>query len=158
MRVLQLLLLGIAASLSTSVILTQLPIASAHPGKNDDSISVSNLSISQQSTSSQHQQTSLSLSAANLARPHILSICTAGTQLTGKLDINGKVIKQFNRSHEQIDMRPYLSVGEHVITISAHSSPAAATIEFEFSGPGTSVVQQTRGQGKLNHILALTVR
>jgi uncharacterized protein YxeA len=124
----------------------------------DDMNSFSSFSLQQSSSnSSSYQQTTLSLSAANLNQPHILSINSSGNQLNGEITINGKAIKRFTNNKVEIDLSPYLSVGEQKIQISARYAPVGSAVNVQVSGPGTNIMQQTKGDGVLNSTINLSV-
>ncbi|MBW4635689.1 MAG: hypothetical protein KME30_28570 [Iphinoe sp. HA4291-MV1] len=117
---------------------------------------------SQQSSSGDsfgYQKSSLNLSAANLSKPHILSINTSGAQMTGEITVNGKVVKQIsNDKNAKVDLSRYLSVGEHKVEVSARYNPPTSSVSVELSGPGTSVTQQNSGNGTLNYTMDVSVR
>lgn len=105
-----------------------------------------------------YQQSSLQVSAANLNRPHLLSINTSGAQMTGEITVNGKVVKQLNNnSNVNIDLSRYLSVGEHTVAISARYAPSSSPISVELNGPGTSMTQQNSGNGVVNYTMKVSV-
>lgn len=108
-------------------------------------------------SSSDYQESAISLSADNLSRPHILSINTSGSQLQGKIVMNGKVIKYIRGKRAYINLSPYLAVGEHTVTISARYSPVSSSVNVEFSGPGINVTEETSGSGLLNYTLNVSV-
>ncbi len=112
----------------------------------------------QSSSSSSFQKSSIGLNAANLGKPHILSIQTSGNQLTGEIRIDGKVVKQIRNNKVDINLSPYLSVGEHKVEISARYTPADSDVSVEFNAPGTSNNQQTSGDGNLNYQMDVSVR
>ncbi len=104
------------------------------------------------------QHTVFNLNAANLSQPHILSIKTSGNQLTGEITVNGKLIKRLNKNSENINISPFLSVGEQTVKISARYAPASSSVNVGLSGPGTNVLQQNSGNGILNYTMDVTVR
>ena len=105
-----------------------------------------------------YQKSSLTLSAANLSKPHILSINTSGAQMTGEITVNGKVVKQIsNDKNVNIDLSRYLSVGEQKVEISARYNPPSSSVKVELSGPGTNVTQQNSGNGALNYSIDVSV-
>ncbi|WP_088240494.1 hypothetical protein [Calothrix rhizosoleniae] len=126
----------------------------------DNSDMNSNFSVSsQQSTSSSSfQKSSVGLNAANLGKPHILSIQTSGNQLNGEIRIDGKVVKQIRNKKVDVNLSPYLSVGEHQVEISARYTPTDADVSIEFNAPGTSNNQQTSGDGELKYQMDVIVR
>lgn len=106
-----------------------------------------------------YQKSSLTLSAANLSKPHILSINTSGAQMTGEITVNGKVVKQIsNDKNVNFDLSPYLSVGEQKVEISARYNPPSSSVKVELSGPGTNVTQQNSGNGALNYSMDVSVQ
>ncbi|MEA5595230.1 hypothetical protein [Rivularia sp. UHCC 0363] len=110
------------------------------------------------SNSSGYQRGTVSFSAANLSQPHLLKIETSATKLSGKIVVNGKVVKNLNNKTTEIDLSPYLSVGEHKVEISANYTPATSPIKVELNAPNSNVTQQTSGNGILNYQLDITVR
>ena len=114
-------------------------------------------SSSQNSDASGYQHSSLNLSAVDLRQPHILSINTSGSQLTGEVIVNGKVVKRLTKSREQINLSPLLSVGKHTVKISARYSPTSSSVNVELSGPGTSISQQNSGNGVLKSTMDVSV-
>lgn len=84
-------------------------------------------SYSSSSDSSAYQHSSLSLNAVNLRQPHLLKINSSATQLTGEITVNGKVVKRFSHSREEINLSPLLSVGEQKVQISARYAPASSS-------------------------------
>ncbi|NWF58957.1 MAG: hypothetical protein HXY43_06520 [Fischerella sp.] len=109
------------------------------------------------SSSSGYQKSSLNLSAANLRQPHILRINTSGSQLSGEITVNGKVVKRLNDNQVEINLSPLLSVGEHIVEISGRYAPASSGVSIELSGPGVSSSQQTSGNGVVNYTLNLSI-
>jgi hypothetical protein len=105
-----------------------------------------------------YQQSSLTLSAANLNRPHVLSINTAGAQMTGEVLVDGKVVKQINNSSSvDIDLSRYLSAGEHKVNVSARYAPASSAVSVELSSPSANITQQNNGNGVLNYTMNVSV-
>ncbi len=115
-------------------------------------------SSSSSSSSSGYQKNSLNVSAVNLSQPHILRINTSGSQLSGEITINGKVVKRLNNNQAEINLSPFLSVGEHKVEISGRYAPASSAVSVEISAPGTNVTQQTSGNGVLNYTLDLNIQ
>ncbi|MEC4816683.1 MAG: hypothetical protein SAK29_25960 [Scytonema sp. PMC 1069.18] len=106
-----------------------------------------------------YQQSSLTLSAANLNRPHILSINTAGAQMSGEILVDDKVVKQINNSSSvDIDLSRHLSAGEHKVDVSARYSPASSAVSVELSSPSANITQQNNGNGVLNYTMNVSVR
>ncbi|MDZ7961159.1 MAG: hypothetical protein RMY34_25315 [Aulosira sp. DedQUE10] len=124
---------------------------------NSEMNSITAISIGNSRSSSDYQENTITLSAVNLNRPHILSINTTGSQLQGKIIFNGKVIKQIRGQRAYINLSPYLSLGEHTVKISARYSPVSSSVNVELNGPGIDVNQQTSGNGVLNYTLNVSV-
>ncbi|MDJ0675816.1 MAG: hypothetical protein QNJ36_10620 [Calothrix sp. MO_167.B42] len=112
----------------------------------------------QSSSSSSYQKSSVGLNAANLGKPHMLSVHSSANQLTGEIRIDGKVVKQIRNNKVDINLSPYLSVGEHTVEISARYTPADSDVSIEFNAPGTSNNQQTSGNGSINYQMDVSVR
>jgi uncharacterized protein YxeA len=106
----------------------------------------------------QKSSSSVSLRAVDVRQPHILKINSSGTQFVGKVTIDGKVSKKLDSKTSEINLSPYLSVGEHTVEISGRYSPATSSIQVELKGPGTNVTQQSSGNGVVNHTITVTVQ
>lgn len=105
------------------------------------------------------QQSAISLSAANIKQPHFLKITANGSQLTGEVKVDKKLLKKIKSNNpEAINLSPYLSVGKHIVEISGNYVPSSALISIEVSGPGVSMVQQSSGNGSLDHTLVINVQ
>ncbi len=113
---------------------------------------------STQSNSSSIQRSSLSLSAANLKQPQILKINAQNARLQGEIAVNGKVVKRLNNNSSELDLSPYLFVGQQKVEISAQYSPSTAAVNVEVQGSGNNISQQTSGSGTLNYTLDLNVQ
>lgn len=122
-------------------------------------ISQQQSSQSSQSSNSSYQKSSssVSLRAVDVRQPHILKINSLGTQFVGKVSIDGKVSKKLDSKTSEINLSPYLSVGEHTVEISGRYSPVSSSIQVELKGPGTNVTQQSSGNGVVNHTMTVTV-
>jgi predicted lysophospholipase L1 biosynthesis ABC-type transport system permease subunit len=117
-------------------------------------------SQSSQSSNGSYQKSSssVSLRAVDVRQPHILKIDSSGTQFVGKVTIDGKVAKKLDSKISEINLSPYLSVGEHTVEISGRYSPGSSSIKVELKGPGTNVTQQSSGNGVVNHSMTVTVQ
>ncbi|MBD2337866.1 hypothetical protein H6G64_12870 [Calothrix sp. FACHB-156] len=133
----------------------QSSIVQSHQNSKKNSITA--IRIRNSRSSSDYQENTVSLSAANLNRPHILSIHTSGSQLQGNVIFNGKVLKKIRGRSAYINLSPYLCVGEHTLKISARYFPESSSVNIEFKGPGIDVNQQTSGSGVLNYMLNVDV-
>jgi hypothetical protein len=110
---------------------------------------------SSQSTS-QHRS-SLNLRSSELRQPHILAIATSGTAMTGQITLDGEMIQQIKETRTEINLAPYLSVGQHTLEISVSYTPASASMSVGFTAPGTQVMNQTSGNGRMSHIFNIRV-
>lgn len=110
---------------------------------------------SSQSTSQQH--TSLNLRSSDLRQPHRLAIATSGTALTGQIILDGEIIKQVTETRVEVNLSPYLSVGQHTLEVSVGYTPASASMSVEFTAPHTQVMNQTSGNGRIGHIFNIRV-
>ena len=105
-----------------------------------------------------YQQNTVSIDAHNLRLPYLLSVNISGTQLTGQVKFNGKVIKKLTSNYNQFNISPYLSIGKNTIEILAQYYPSSSSVGVELLGSDTRVVQQTSGSGVLRHILTVMVK
>lgn len=116
-----------------------------------------NRSYSRSTQNSSYQQATVNIDLKNLRQPYILSVKSSGTQLTGHVRVNGKVIKQLNINDDQFNLSPYLAIGKNTIELSASYSPSRSLIEIALLGTDTRIVQQTSGTGILRHTLIVVV-
>ncbi len=116
-----------------------------------------NRSYSSSTQNSSYQQAAVNINNKNLVNPYILSVKASGSQLTGQVQVNGKVIKQLNIKNNQFNLSPYLSIGKNIIEILASYSPSRSLIEVALLGLDTKIVQQTSGTGMLKHTLIVIV-
>jgi uncharacterized protein YxeA len=150
------LLTTISAALAQNFISVQ--TSSVHVDSNSNDMRNSSTFSQQSSYSSGYQTSSVTLSATDLRQPHILRISTSGSQLSGDIVLDGRVVKRLSSSQVEINLSPLLSVGEHIVEISGRYAPASSGVSVELNGPGISSSQQTSGNGLLNYTLNLSVR
>ncbi|NET37312.1 MAG: hypothetical protein F6K19_35695 [Cyanothece sp. SIO1E1] len=155
--------------LSTAVLMTSATAMAQHSvqttknetvmGSKNSSTEIVNLSANKQfSSSSQRQETTVNLDSANLRSPHTLEItATAGSRLSGQITVDGVVIQRLKQNRVVIDLAPYLAVGRKVVEISGRYQPTTTSIQLEFSGPDTTIMQQTSGSGLLQQVLVFEV-
>ena len=143
---------------STSVNSDSTNVNSATNNDDDDMKDFGTFGSQPSGQSSQYQQSTLNLNAANLSQPHILSINSSATQFKGEIAIDGKVVKKLSNNSSQINLSPYLSVGQHKVEISARYSPPTSGVNVEINGPGTNVTQQNSGEGALNYHIDVNVQ
>ena len=116
------------------------------------------LGMGNQLISQSRQETSVDVDLADLRQPHILKVSsTNNAYLTGNIKLNGKVIANLAGNGKEINLSSYLQKGVNVIDVSSQYSPIYATIKVEFSGPGTTVSQQTSGKGTLEQKIIVRV-
>jgi hypothetical protein len=106
----------------------------------------------------QNQETWVSLSSNALSKPHFLRINTlrTGTQISGKIKLDGKYIKKLDGDIE-INLAPFLTPGKHAIDITGTYHPSSDSVRVEFIGPATQVSQQTGGNGDINQTIIIEV-
>lgn len=109
------------------------------------------------SSHSSVQRTSITLPAGALKQACQLTILAPGANLTGYIKVDGQVIRVLKGS-TSFNLSPYLSKGTRTVEISGTYSPANTAIQIKLSALGAQVSQQTSGNGKLNHLLAIAVR
>lgn len=126
---------------------------------NDDDDMQDRTFINQQNDqSSQYQRSTLNVDAASLSQPHILSINSSATQLRGEILVDGKVVKKLNKNSSEVNLSPYLSIGQHNVEITARYSPPTSGVNVQINGPGTNVAQQNSGDGALNYKIDVNVQ
>ncbi|NEU72249.1 hypothetical protein PI95_006590 [Hassallia byssoidea VB512170] len=126
---------------------------------NDDDDMQDRTFINQQNDqSSQYQRSTLNVDAASLSQPHILSINSSATQLRGEILVDGKVVKKLNKNSSEVNLSPYLSMGQHNVEITARYSPPTSGVNVQINGPGTNVAQQNSGDGALNYKIDVNVQ
>lgn len=105
------------------------------------------------------QNSGIRLDSHNFRQPHNLVVtANAGTQISGRITLDGKVIQTIRGRRTAINLSRCLSKGRHTIEISGNYRPASSSVEVEFSGPGTTVSQETGGSGTVRQTLILDVR
>ena len=117
-----------------------------------------NYSKQEQVQSSNISSSTISIDAADLEQPHILSVSIPRGYLEGKIELNGRVLSQLTDRDTRIDLSPHLSRGRNVIKISGTYNPERAKVTVELAGSQSQVTQQTAGNGKLNQIIILEVQ
>lgn len=109
------------------------------------------------SSSTQNQTTVVSLDRTDLRSPHVLKISApVGTNLSGKIAVNGRVINQFSQG-VSINLSPYLSKGDLTVEITGRYTPVQSSVRVNFSGSETQVNQQSSGTGVLRQTLVFDV-
>lgn len=150
-------IISLTAGLTNNLSISQVS-SSSSSSSNDTSTTKTFTSVtSEQSNSSSIQRSSLSLSAANLKQPQILKINAQNARLQGKISVNGKVVQRLNDNTSELNLSPYLSIGQQKVEISAQYSPSTAAVSVEVQGSGNNISQQTSGSGTLNYTLDLNV-
>ena len=114
------------------------------------------VSTNEQGQSFQSQTTLISVDLSNMSQPYILRISAPqGTQLTGKVIFNGRVIRELKGNQSEINISPNLSRGRQTIKISGTYQPAQSSVKVEISGPNTQISQETSGYGILDQTLII---
>jgi hypothetical protein len=108
-------------------------------------------------SASDYQESAVNISGSNIQQPHILRVNTSGSELQGQIIYDGRLIQQIRGREVQINLSPYLAVGEHRVEISTRYFPESASVSVSFTGPGVNVRQQTSGSGILTYILNIRV-
>ncbi|MBW4566585.1 hypothetical protein [Tolypothrix sp. VBCCA 56010] len=124
----------------------------------DDDMQDGTFMNQQNDQSSQYQRSTLNVDAASLSQPHILSINSSATQLRGEILVDGKVVKKLNKNSSEVNLSPYLSMGQHNVEITARYSPPTSGVNVQINGPGTNVAQQNSGDGALNYKIDVNVQ
>lgn len=124
----------------------------------DDDMQDGTFMNQQNDQSSQYQRSTLNVDAASLSQPHILSINSSATQLKGEILVDGKVVKKLNKNSSEVNLSPYLSIGQHNVEITARYSPPTSGVNVQINGPGTNVAQQNSGDGALNYKIDVNVQ
>jgi hypothetical protein len=107
----------------------------------------------------QEQETTINLSLEDLRQPHYLKITTSGsaTRISGKVELNGKLLQTLTSSGTSINLSPLLKPGTNVVKISGQYTPVDANINTEFVGNNTQITQQAGGSGYLSQKLIFVV-
>jgi hypothetical protein len=107
----------------------------------------------------QRQTNIISLEGADLDEPHLLSInAPVGTILQASIAVDDHPPVPLKGNGELLDIRPYLRETITRITIVGTYSPATTVVTIGFSGPNTTVQQQTGGTGQIHYQLNLLVQ
>jgi hypothetical protein len=108
----------------------------------------------------QSQQTSTSVMTIDKRFPHVLRVNLPPniTQLTGRIELDGKVIKTLKAHPIEINLSPYLTRGKHILKISGRYFPANASVQVQVIGANTRISQQTAGSGSLNQTIIVETR
>jgi hypothetical protein len=108
----------------------------------------------------QSQQTSTSVITIDQRFSPILrvNLPPSITQLTGQIELDGKVIKTLKAHPIEINLSPHLTRGRHILKISGRYFPANASVQVEVIGATTRISQQTGGSGSLNQTIIVEAR
>ncbi len=110
------------------------------------------------STQEQVQSSTISISAATLAQPHILTVSVSKGDMEGFIELNGKVLHYITDKDTRVDLSSHLLRGRNKLKIWGNYNFKNALVTVELSAPQTQVTQQTSNNGKLNQIIILEVR
>ena len=106
----------------------------------------------------QLQEMSVNLSSSDLRQPYVLSInALKATQLNGRLELDGKLLRNLTKRDAEVNLSPYLSKGQHVIILSGSYSPSSASVQVQLNGANTQISQQVSGSGSLNQRFIIEV-
>lgn len=130
---------------------------STHSHSTSQSTYSSSHSSSHSGQSSSQHHSALNVRSRELGQPHILAIATSGTAMTGQITLNGKIIQPIQETRTEINLSPYLSIGQHILEISVSYTPPSASMSVGFTAPGTQVMNQTSGNGRISHIFNIRV-
>lgn len=108
----------------------------------------------------QQQNAALQLDSSDLSHPLWLNIqaLSPTSELTGAIELNGKLLQPLKRSGNQLNLAPYLQQGRNLLKISGQYSPPNGRVQLELLGAQTQVSQQTSGDGHLQQTLMIEVR
>jgi hypothetical protein len=107
---------------------------------------------------SQLQEMSINLDSSDLSWPHVLSIhAPRATQLNGKIELDGRLLRNVTQQNTEINLSPYLSKGQHVIVLSGRYSPSNASVQVKFNGANSQISQQVSGSGSFNQTFTIEV-
>lgn len=106
----------------------------------------------------QVQSSTISISAATLAQPHILTVSVSKGDMEGVIELNGKVLHYITDRDTRIDLSPHLLRGRNKLKIWGNYNTRNASVTVELTAPQTQVSQQTSNNGRLNQIIILEVR
>ena len=110
------------------------------------------------STQEQVQSSTISISAATLAQPHILTVSVSKGDMEGVIELNGKVLHYITDRDTRIDLSSHLLRGRNKLKIWGNYNTRNASVTVELAAPQTQVTQQTANNGRLNQIIILEVR
>ncbi len=105
------------------------------------------------------QRTTINLRQTELKTPHLLTITVprAVTTLSGKIELDGKVIKNLDHSNVSLNLAPFLTPGRHTLSIQGNYSPQNESIMIDFLGKNTQVSQSASGSGQINQTIIMEV-
>jgi hypothetical protein len=100
----------------------------------------------------------IELDRNRLQQPLTLAVSVQGSQVTGKIQINGKTIKTIQSQQIFLNISPYLRPGTNTIAVSGSSQTPRGAFRLELSGHGHHLSQQTSGNSQFMQNLTITVR
>lgn len=124
--------------------------------------SSTSISINEQGQSVQRQETDISLNLTSSQpnqQPYTLRISAPeGTNLTGEVTLDGKVVRELKGNRVEINLSELLTKGQRRVRISGKYNPKQSPVLVELVGPGTQISQQTSGYGTLDQNLDINVQ
>ncbi|MBO0350823.1 hypothetical protein J0895_17475 [Phormidium pseudopriestleyi FRX01] len=111
---------------------------------------------SHRSNLSQTQETGITVDADQLLALEVWG--DRGTYINAEIVIDGKVVETIRGNYTAIDLSSYLNPGKNEIEITGNYSPANSSVYVELTGDRNTVMQETRGTGRLNQTLILDQR
>ena len=110
------------------------------------------------SSSQQVQSSTVSISAVNLAQPHLLTVSISRGAIDGTIELNGRVLGYLQDRETRVDLSPHLLRGRNTLKIWGSYHPEQASVTVELAAPQNQVRQQMAGNGRLNQIIILSVQ
>ena len=106
----------------------------------------------------QEQTAALAVDRSDLSTPLWLKVQTVDSELSGAIELNGKLLQSLNPKDNKVNLAPYLHQGRNVVKISGQYYPPHGSVQLELLGPQTQVSQQTSGDGDFQQTLMIEVR
>lgn len=106
----------------------------------------------------QEQTVGLEMDRSDLSTPLWLKVEAGDSELTGSIELNGKLLQSLNPKGNKFNLAPYLNQGRNIIKISGQYYPPQGSVQLELLGPQTQVSQQTSGDGDFQQTLMIEVR
>ena len=121
---------------------------------NQSNIGQTQTSISSVNRTFSSSANTVEIEQSTKSNSHVLKLESASA-VTGKITLDGLVVREITTRNSSIDLTSLLSTGEHELVIEAES-PSNDTIKMMFNSPNSSV--QHSSNTSLRHTLNLKVR